>query len=588
MKKNAKALPKTGSWSAFLRMLGQINLPWLMILIAFIFEVGYNRVLLSLPTTTSALFGGSLDGQALRDAVLYYITYGLVVSGDFWFLGITKNLAVRNARIRVWSGMMRTKTEYYDSHAPAALSSAISNDVESAVTSLVGFIVSVLPGMYYIVAATVTIGEYDILLLLSILVLLPLKWLYMVVISRKLHDSQVSVFQRIGVLTGYLAERVKNLPLIKQFTNEPEELENGTAAIEDLRKANMRKVKVGCVSTAISSVLGLMQHLVTIVFGVILLQKGRITIEQWIAFFLFASQINSRFSELIGYWQTLKSAQGMAARVVEIMEAPKEQSEQQARAAATEDIPSQGAEGVEFHNVSFSYGEKEALKKVSFTVPAGKATAIVGLCGSGKTTLLSLLERFYETGSGEVLLGNQDVKAESLSNLRGRFSYVQQGAGVFSGTVREILTYGLRREVSEEELTEAAKSVGAWEFISALPQGLDSEIAADGSSLSGGQRQRLVLAREFLRNADILLLDEPTSALDATTAQAVEETILRVFRGKTILMITHDMSLLKGMDQVVVMEEGEVKGCGTYETLLSTCPLLNEMVQMQNMGVTLA
>lgn len=588
MKKNAKALPKTGSWSAFLRMLGQINLPWLMILIAFIFEVGYNRVLLSLPTTTSALFGGSLDGQALRDAVLYYITYGLVVSGDFWFLGITKNLAVRNARIRVWSGMMRTKTEYYDSHAPAALSSAISNDVESAVTSLVGFIVSVLPGMYYIVAATVTIGEYDILLLLSILVLLPLKWLYMVVISRKLHDSQVSVFQRIGVLTGYLAERVKNLPLIKQFTNEPEELENGTAAIEDLRKANMRKVKVGCVSTAISSVLGLMQHLVTIVFGVILLQKGRITIEQWIAFFLFASQINSRFSELIGYWQTLKSAQGMAARVVEIMEAPKEQSEQQAKAAATEDIPSQGAEGVEFHNVSFSYGEKEALKKVSFTVPAGKATAIVGLCGSGKTTLLSLLERFYETGSGEVLLGNQDVKAESLSNLRGRFSYVQQGAGVFSGTVREILTYGLRREVSEEELTEAAKSVGAWEFISALPQGLDSEIAADGSSLSGGQRQRLVLAREFLRNADILLLDEPTSALDATTAQAVEETILRVFRGKTILMITHDMSLLKGMDQVVVMEEGEVKGCGTYETLLSTCPLLNEMVQMQNMGVILA
>lgn len=588
MKKNAKASPKTGSWSAFLRMLGQINLPWLMILIAFIFEVGYNRVLLSLPTTTSALFGGSLDGQALRDAILYYITYGLVVSGDFWFLGITKNLAVRNARIRVWSGMMRTKTEYYDSHAPAALSSAISNDVESAVTSLVGFMVSVLPGMYYIVAATVTVGEYDILLLLSILVLLPLKWLYMVVISRKLHDSQVSIFQRIGVLTGYLAERVKNLPLIKQFTNEPEELENGTAAIEDLRKANMRKVKVGCVSTAISSVLGLMQHLVTIVFGVILLQKGRITIEQWIAFFLFASQINSRFSELIGYWKTLKSAQGMAARVVEIMEAPKEQSEQQSKAAATEDIPSQGAEGVEFHNVSFSYGEKEALKKVSFTVPAGKATAIVGLCGSGKTTLLSLLERFYETGSGEVLLGNQDVKAESLSNLRGRFSYVQQGAGVFSGTVREILTYGLRREVSEEELTEAAKSVGAWEFISALPQGLDSEIAADGSSLSGGQRQRLVLAREFLRNADILLLDEPTSALDATTAQAVEETILRVFRGKTILMITHDMSLLKGMDQVVVMEEGEVKGCGTYETLLSTCSLLNEMVQMQKMGVTLA
>lgn len=586
MKKNARAVPKSGNWSAFIRMLGQIDLPWLMILVAFLFEVGYNRVLLSLPTTTASLMGGSLDAQALRDAILYYVTYGLVVAGDFWFLGVTKNLAVRNARIRVWSGMMRTKTEYYDSHAPAALSSAVTNDVESSVNSLVGFMISVLPGLYYIVSATLTVGEYDILLLLSILVLLPLKWIYMVVISRKLHDSQVSIFQRIGALTGYLAERVKNLPLIKQFTNEPEELKNGTAAIEELRKANMHKVKVGCVGTGISSLISLMQHMVTIVFGVILLQKGRITIAQWVAFFLFAAQINSRFSELINYWETLKSAQGMAARVVEIMEAPKEQTEAEAKAAATEEISSQGAQNVEFHNVSFSYGEKEALKNVSFSVPAGKATAIVGLCGSGKTTLLSLLERFYETGSGNVLLGDKDINAESLSALRGRFSYVQQGAGVFSGTVREILTYGLNREVSEQELTEAAKSVGAWEFITALPKGLDSEIAADGSSLSGGQRQRLVLAREFLRNADILLLDEPTSALDAATAQAVEETILRVFRGKTILMITHDMSLLKGMDQVVVMEEGEVRGCGSYETLLSTCPLLNEMVQMQKMGVT--
>lgn len=581
MKKKANAAPKSGSWSAFIRMLGQINLPWLMIFVAFVFELGYNQILLSLPTTTSTLMSGSLDSKALWDAVLYYMTYGLVVAGDFWFLGVTKNMAVRNARMKIWGGMLRTQTQYYDSHAPAAMTSAITNDVENAVTSLVGFIISLLPQLYYIVAAMKTVGEYDILLLLSIFILLPVKWVYMVVISRKLHDAQASIFQRIGMLTGYLAERVKNLPLIKHFTNEPEELKNGGDAIEDLRKANMHNVKVGCVSSGISTVIGLLQNLLTIVFGVVLLQKGRITIEQWIAFFLFASQISARFSEIIGSWQTLKSAQGMAARVVELTEAPKEQTEQQVKEAAQADVPPQGAAQVEFCNVSFAYGEKAALQNVSVTLPAGKATALVGLCGSGKTTLLSLLERFYETGSGEILLDGKNIKDEPLSALRGRFSYVQQGAGVFSGTVREILTYGIRREVSDDELIQAAESVGAWEFICALPQGLDSQIAADGSSLSGGQRQRLVLAREFLRNADILLLDEPTSALDSATAQAVEETILRVFRGKTILMITHDMSLLKGMDQVVVLQNGEVQGCGDYDTLLSTCPLLNEMVQMQ-------
>ena len=201
--------------------------------------------------------------------------------------------------------------------------------------------------------------------------------------------------------------------------------------------------------------------------------------------------------------------------------------------------------------------------------------------------MLNLLERFYEVGKGKVMLGDTDVKTMSLSELRGKYSYVQQDAGVFSGTVKEILTYGIRRQVSDEELTAAAQRAGAWEFIQTLPAGMESPIAADGQSLSGGQRQRLVLAREFLRGADILLLDEPTSALDASTAQAVEQTIFRMFRGKTVLMITHDMSLLHDMDQILVMKDGELVGQGTYEQLLAGCPLFGEMVRsQQNKEVT--
>ena len=199
--------------------------------------------------------------------------------------------------------------------------------------------------------------------------------------------------------------------------------------------------------------------------------------------------------------------------------------------------------------------------------------------------MLNLLERFYETTDGSIRLGGRDVGGESLSSLRGRFSYVQQDAGVFSGTVREVLTYGIHREVTDRELIECAKNAGAWEAIQALPGGLDARVASDGASLSGGQRQRLVLARELLRNADVLLLDEPTSALDAQTARAVEETIFRIFKGKTILMVTHDMSLLKNVDQIVVMEEGTVQGAGRYQALLDSCPLFLDMVQTQKLEV---
>lgn len=586
MRGKTKEKRSYGSWRSFFHLLGSIDLPWLVILLAFLAELGYSQAMLMMPGTTTALMSGSLEPEALRDAVVYYISYAVVLFLDFMISGVARNWAVRNARSKVWGGMTRISIDYYDRHTPSALSSAVTNDLQEAVSGLVGLIIQVIPAFYYIVAAMKTIGGYDILLMLSVLVLLPVKWVYMVVVSRWMYAANAGIYQRIGLLTGYLAERVKNLPLIKYSCTERQEQENGSAAVADLFKANMRGIKVNCANSGIGTVISLLQNLVTIVTGVLLLQAGRITIEQWVAFFLFATTINSRFGELIGMWQTLKSLQGTAARAVEIMDAPQEQSEREAKEDAAAAVPAaKRAESVEFRDISFAYGEKQALRNVSFAAPAGKATAIVGLCGSGKTTLLNLLERFYETQDGRILVGDRETGGESLSDLRGRFSYVQQDAGVFGGTVREILTYGIRRAVSDQEMTEAAENAGAWEFIRKLPGGLDGEVAADGASLSGGQRQRLVLAREFLRKADILLLDEPTSALDAKTARAVEETIFRMFKGKTILMITHDMSLVQNMDQIVVMEEGQVRGTGSYTCLLDSCPLFRDMVQTQRLEV---
>ena len=209
----------------------------------------------------------------------------------------------------------------------------------------------------------------------------------------------------------------------------------------------------------------------------------------------------------------------------------------------------------------------------------------MGLTGSGKTTMLNLLERFYEAGEGSVMIGDRDVKELSLGQLRSRYSFVQQDAGVFSGSVREAMTYGIRRDLTDEEIITAAQNAGAWDLIQKKPGGLDTKITADGASLSGGQRQRLVLAREFLRNADVLLLDEPTSALDAKTAQTVKQTIFRLFRGKTMLMVTHDMTLVSDMDQIVVLHDGEVVGQGTYDQVLADCSLFREMVEAQQKEV---
>ncbi len=582
IKKKKKAADKGGgNWRGFFRLLGQIDLPWLVIAFAFVVELVYNKVLLALPTTSASLMSGSLEDSALHDAVLYYVSYGIVLTVEMFILGFTCRMSVRNARTKIWGGMTRVRMDYYDSHTPTALTSAVTNDLEDSVRTLTNLIITLLPNLYYLVAATLTISEYDPLLVLAVLIPLPLQYIYSRVIGRWNYRAQAGIFGRIGQLTGYLAERVKNLPLIKQFCTEPEELKNGHAASKDLFDANVDAIKVNCATTGFGTTISVVQQITIILFGVILLQMGRIDMTQWIAFFMFSSTIYSRISSLVGNWLSLKSVQGQVARAVELAEAPKEQTEEEARAAALEPSSQGPSPSVVFDHVSFSYGEKAAVKDVSFTVPAGTATAIVGLTGSGKTTSLNLLERFYEADQGRVLLGDQDVKTMSLSQLRGRFSYVQQDAGVFSGTVREALTYGIRRSVSDQELIDAARSAGAWDFVEKMPGQLDAAIAADGASLSGGQRQRLVLAREFLRNADVLLLDEPTSALDAKTAQAVEDTIFRMFGGKTILMVTHDMSLVSRMDQIIVLKEGQLVGRGARAELLESCPLFREMVEAQ-------
>lgn len=583
--KRIKKTEKTGSWAGFFRMVRQINLPWLVLLIAFAFEMLYSQVTLMLPTTTTALMSGSLEASALRDAIIYYILYALVLLVDFGFLGISRNWTIRNARNKVWGEMVRVRTDYYDRNTPTALTSAITNDLEAGVGGLASLIVSLIPTIYYIVAALFVVGDFDRLLLIPILILLPVKYVYMVVVSRWMYKAQVGIYQRIGVLTGYLGERVKNLPLIKQFCTEKEEHENGQTASKNLFDARMHSTKVTCADSGIATAINLLQHMGNIIFGAILLQQGRITAADWVAFFLFSSTINARFGDLIYTWQKIKTIQGQAARVVDIVEAPKEQTEAEALETANVVSDAGAAPAISFRNVSFSYGEKQALKNVSFTVPAGSAVAIVGLTGSGKTTMLNLLERFYEAGEGNVMIGDRDVKELSLGQLRSRYSYVQQDAGVFSGSVREAMTYGIRRDLTDEEIITAAQNAGAWEFIQKLSGGLDAKITSDGASLSGGQRQRLVLAREFLRNADVLLLDEPTSALDAKTAQTVKQTIFRLFRGKTLLMVTHDMTLVSDMDQIVVLHDGEVVGQGTYDQVLADCSLFREMVEAQQKEV---
>jgi len=222
----------------------------------------------------------------------------------------------------------------------------------------------------------------------------------------------------------------------------------------------------------------------------------------------------------------------------------------------------------DFSNVSFLYAEsQQGLHELSFHVPAGSRVGIVGTTGAGKTTLLNLLMRFYDPCEGQVRLDGVDISKYRIADLRRQFGVVLQEPVLFAASVAENIAYG-RPNASDAEIVEAAKAAASHEFISALPEGYETQVGERGSRLSGGERQRISLARAFLRNSPILILDEPTSSVDVHTEEAIMQATERLMAGRTTFMIAHRLNTLKSCDLILVLEHGRLVEIKDGETAL--------------------
>ena len=554
-----------GDWKSYFRLIPYIRMPWLLIIIAFIVEMTYSEVMAYVPVSTSALFSGEMTGKALTSAVIYNVLNFGLMFGSMLLTGWVSAIAVRRAQERLWGRMLRLDMVYYDTNDPANLMSTLTSDTDNAVKSLISQLVSLIPGIYYLVRVCMTLGSYDYRLLLSLLIMIPINVIYVVVLGRWRYEVSAGIYGWIGKLTAYLAERVTNIYLIRSFTNEKQEEKNGLEAAQGLYKANVRSAKVTFAGNMTANLMELLQRGVPIVFGMILLQNKYINMQQWIAFFLFTGQVITRVNSVLTTWSDIKSAQGSAARMIQIFTAQEE--------------PLQGGEvsetvtdgDIAFENVRFAYGDNEVLHGISAVIPQGKTTALVGRCGSGKTTLLSLIERLYTPSDGVITLAGKDVAEYDLYSYRNHFAYVQQDAGIFGGSFRSAMTYGMKGDVSEQEMENAAERTGILPLIQSLEQGFDANISISGASVSGGQRQRIVLTRELLKKKPILLLDEPTSALDALSALEVQQKLIDLFPGTTKLMITHDLRLLTRVDHVIFMESGNILDSGSPMELMKRC-----------------
>ena len=563
--------PKRDDWGALFRTISKLKLPWLWIVVGLSLNLILNHLLLKLPDTTADLMGGQLDGRALTDAILYYVAMGVMSFAAVAGQVQAQSYSVRKARESLWKKMLSMRMEYFDTNDPTDMMSAITNDASSALTDFVNVIVYLIPDIYYVVMAMRRISEYHWMLAASCFVLFPVKYIYAWLMGRQVQINNAILYGKIGELTEFLADRINHLSLVKTYTNEEREGEAGKTVAHKLYKANMKLVYLDNISQGIVSVLDVLQKFIVIVVAVVLLQQGKIDIAMWLAFFLFSQNLFSNVDEVFELWIRAKGVHGEFHRIIDVMDGQEEGMEAAAAFPETGDI--------HFEDITFTYPEtdKPAIDHVSFTVPRGSSFAIVGLCGSGKTTSVSLLERFYEQEAGKIFIGDTDIRDISLADFRSRLAYVQQGADIFSGILRDVITYGIDRKIPDEEIYAAAEKTGFDEYLKLCKAGLDTEVASGGESMSGGQRQRLVLTREVLRNGNIILMDEPTSALDVQVSVKIQDMIDRLFADKTRILITHDLSFARKYDRMIVMEDGHLVGEGTHETLLENCAVYRKM-----------
>ena len=278
---------------------------------------------------------------------------------------------------------------------------------------------------------------------------------------------------------------------------------------------------------------------------------------------------------------TASSIQGSVAgahRVFEILD--KKSSISDSPTAAELKNPVRGK--IEFDHVSFGYRpEQSVLRDVRLTIPAGSSVAMVGPSGAGKTTLAGLILRFYDPVKGRILLDGCDLREITLESLRQQIAMVPQEPVLFDVSIQENIAYS-RPNATEQDVHAAARAAGAWDFIQALPKGFDTPIGERGVMLSGGQRQRLSLARAFLKDARIIVLDEPTTGLDAQTEADLLATLKRLMAGRTTIIIAHHLHTVRHVDQIIVLQGGELIQTGTHDQLLEQDGLYRHLYELQS------
>lgn len=563
--------PITTSWQVYKRLLTYLK-PYLWI---FFVGVLANALFAAVDSQLVRAMQPVVDeGFVKKDPTFlaklpYYIVFFIILRTMFGFvsdycMGLVGRNIIQDLRQALFDKYLLMPTRFFDERQTGHLISTITYNTERVGTAATEAIKDVVREGFTLIGliGVVFYSSWQ----LGALFFIGGPFIAWVLKSAAKRFKRISrgLQTATGEVTQVSAQMVQGIKTIKTFGGQQHESQAFYKASDGNRRYLLKMIVTKSMS----------QNLVYLIVGLALaavfwvsaglLTSGKLTAGAFVAAVFAMTALQKPLKALSSVNSVLAQGVAAAQSVFEMLDLPNEQDNGKR--------PLERAQGeLQLQDLRFSYPgkEHEVLKGVSFTVPAGKTIALVGRSGSGKSTLAGLLMRFYQPSSGEIRLDGEPIESFLLSDYRRQFALVSQQVTLFNDTVRNNIAYGDMKGASDEAIIQAAKLANAWDFIVAMPSGLDTMVGDNGVNLSGGQRQRLAIARALLKDAPILVLDEATSALDNESERLIQYALEKLMRNRTTIVIAHRLSTIEKADVILVLDQGRIVEHGSHRDLLT-------------------
>jgi ABC-type multidrug transport system fused ATPase/permease subunit len=508
------------------------------------------------------------DLSALDWIVAIYVfsalLYWAATYAQTYLVGWVGQRALQDLREQIYVHLQTMSIGFFTRRRPGVLISRMTNDVEALDTLVTDGVITLVSSTLTLVGVVVILLVLDAPLALVTFATFPILGIGSVIFRIASAGAYKRTREKIANITAYLQETLSGVRVVRSFAQEPRHVNRMSELNEENRQANMATVYLNAAYFPAVELLSAIGTGVILLYGGYLAVEGNIEIGVVVAFVGYLNAFFDPIQQISQLYTTYQ--QGMAAldKIFDLLETKPDMVD---KPGALD--PGRIRGEIELRGVQFSYGEDSApaLDGIDLHVPAGQTVALVGETGAGKSTFAKLVARFYDPQEGQVLVDGHDLRDLSSSALRRQLGIVPQEGFLFSGTVQENIAFG-RPDASDEEIREAAATVGADRFIAALRDGYDTEIGERGVQLSAGQRQLIAFARALLAEPRILILDEATSNVDVRTERIIEQGLERLLLGRTAIVIAHRLSTIRRAGRIVVLEHGRIAEAGTHDELI--------------------